>query len=188
VFGREAELGDEVVVVGGGQVGCETALHLARLGKAVTLLEMQPELAPDASVTYRATLLHEMKKVSANLEVILDACCTAIAADGVTYQMSSAPQSGEDKPGAPQGGDGTSGAGQAGGHQAGAGPTGQERSSDTAYLAADTVIVAVGMKPLAELADGFRGAAEDYRQAGDCIRPRNVEHAVREGFIAATSL
>jgi len=38
--------GDRVMVAGGGQVGCETAEFLHEHGKDVSLLEMQPELAP----------------------------------------------------------------------------------------------------------------------------------------------
>ena len=143
VFGREAELGRNVVVVGGGQVGCETALHLARMGKHVTLLEMQPNLAPDASPTCRETLIAEMAKTSDNLDVVLDARCTAITPDHVTY----------------------------------------ETDGRSISVEADDVVLSVGMRPLTELADSFMGAAEGYAQVGDCIRPRSVEEAIREGYI-----
>ncbi len=86
VFGREAELGEKVVVVGGGQVGCETALHLARMGRDVVLLEMQSELAPDASPTWRETLVAEVAKIPGNLHVVLGACCTAITPGRVTFE------------------------------------------------------------------------------------------------------
>lgn len=36
--------GDKVVVIGGGMIGCETAVWLAEQGKQVTLVEMLPEL------------------------------------------------------------------------------------------------------------------------------------------------
>ena len=36
--------GQNVVVIGGGDVGCETAVHLADAGKTVTLIEILPEL------------------------------------------------------------------------------------------------------------------------------------------------
>jgi NADPH-dependent 2,4-dienoyl-CoA reductase/sulfur reductase-like enzyme len=62
VFGDEAAMGDNVVVIGGGQVGCETALHLVRHGKNVTVLEMRTSLAPDASPTGRDELISEIKK------------------------------------------------------------------------------------------------------------------------------
>lgn len=40
----KAEAGENVVVVGGGLVGCETALWLAQKGKKVTILEMTPHI------------------------------------------------------------------------------------------------------------------------------------------------
>lgn len=49
VFGREAELGHRVVVIGGGEIGVETGLHLARSGHRVHILEMKEELAADAA-------------------------------------------------------------------------------------------------------------------------------------------
>ena len=61
-YGKEDTLGNEVVVIGGGQVGCETALHLAKLGKKVTIIEMQSALAPDASKTHRDEMLVEFDK------------------------------------------------------------------------------------------------------------------------------
>ncbi len=47
VFGREAELGKNVVVVGGGQAGRETALYLARAGHKVTMLTRGQEIFTD---------------------------------------------------------------------------------------------------------------------------------------------
>lgn len=47
--------GDVVVVAGGGQVGCDVALHLARLGKHVTIIETEP-LAHDANPISRMVL------------------------------------------------------------------------------------------------------------------------------------
>ena len=85
IYGAESNLGQNVAVIGGGEIGCETALHLAGLGKNVTLIEMQDRLAPDASKTHRDELLTEMKKQADNLTCILSVRCTAIAADSVTY-------------------------------------------------------------------------------------------------------
>jgi 2-enoate reductase len=38
------EAGDKVVVIGGGMIGCETAVWLAEQGKQVTVVEMMPQL------------------------------------------------------------------------------------------------------------------------------------------------
>jgi 2,4-dienoyl-CoA reductase-like NADH-dependent reductase (Old Yellow Enzyme family)/thioredoxin reductase len=84
-YGMENSLGNNVVVIGGGQVGCETALHLARTGKDVTVIEMRSELAPDASITHRGDLMDEISK-ERNLKQITGAKCTKVDKDYVAYE------------------------------------------------------------------------------------------------------
>ncbi len=62
--------GDEAVVLGGGLAGCESAVHLAREGKKVHLVEMRAGLAPDANIRHRPILLKELEeqKVDCRLE------------------------------------------------------------------------------------------------------------------------
>lgn len=86
VFGAEQSLGERVVIIGGGQVGCETALHLSRLGKTVTVLEMQDKILADASASYRSRLIRNIDG-EPNLTVIPDARCTAVGPN-VHYQLS----------------------------------------------------------------------------------------------------
>jgi NADPH-dependent 2,4-dienoyl-CoA reductase/sulfur reductase-like enzyme len=91
VYGKESQLGNTVIVIGGGQVGCETALHLAKLGKRVTVLEMQSALAPDASKTHRDELMVEIEK-EPNFVTLTDARCTGISATSVTFVQDGAEQ------------------------------------------------------------------------------------------------
>jgi 2,4-dienoyl-CoA reductase-like NADH-dependent reductase (Old Yellow Enzyme family)/thioredoxin reductase len=55
-------VGEDVVVFGGGLAGCECAIHLGMEGKHVHLVEMRDELAPDANVRHRPLLLKEIEK------------------------------------------------------------------------------------------------------------------------------
>jgi len=64
---EKEKVGDEVVVLGGGLAGCEAAIHLAQEGKAVHLVEMRPELAPDANIRHRPILLSEIEKNKINV-------------------------------------------------------------------------------------------------------------------------
>ena len=84
VYGSEDKLGKTVIVIGGGQVGCETALHLAKLGKKVTVIEMQSALAPDASKTHRDELMVEIDK-EPNFVTLTGARCVSVTATSVTY-------------------------------------------------------------------------------------------------------
>lgn len=59
-YKRRAEIGERVVVLGGGVAGCETALHLANDGKSVVLVEMLDDVATDANPLYRDALLDEI--------------------------------------------------------------------------------------------------------------------------------
>lgn len=53
----KAEVADEVVVAGGGLVGCETSLFLAEKGKQVTMVEMLPDIAIDVEMISKFTLI-----------------------------------------------------------------------------------------------------------------------------------
>ncbi len=83
-YGKEDTLGSSVVLIGGGQIGIETALHLCKLGKAVTIVEMQDALAPDASKTHRDELMVEIRNEK-NLTVITGGRCTGVDAHEVRY-------------------------------------------------------------------------------------------------------
>jgi 2,4-dienoyl-CoA reductase-like NADH-dependent reductase (Old Yellow Enzyme family) len=51
----------KVVILGGGRVGCEVALHIAK-GRDVIILEILPDIALDLERNYRFALLRELKK------------------------------------------------------------------------------------------------------------------------------
>jgi 2,4-dienoyl-CoA reductase-like NADH-dependent reductase (Old Yellow Enzyme family)/thioredoxin reductase len=84
-YGMEEEIGEEVVVIGGGQVGCETALHLAKLGRKVAVIEMQGAMAPDASPTHRTELLYELEDCG-RVSLVASARCERIDRSGVAYR------------------------------------------------------------------------------------------------------
>ncbi len=56
------ELGQNIVILGGGLVGCETAIHLGKNGKNVTVVEMRETLAPDCNVFHKTAIDMELKK------------------------------------------------------------------------------------------------------------------------------
>ena len=73
----------DIVIIGGGLVGCETGLFLAtEAGKKVTILEMLPEVATDEMHLTRDALLDRLNE---HTTVITKARCTGITASGVTY-------------------------------------------------------------------------------------------------------
>ena len=67
VMAAEAEshpeaLGEKVVILGGGLVGCEIAVQLGRLGKEVTIVEMMDKLAPDGNIWHMGAIMDEFGK------------------------------------------------------------------------------------------------------------------------------
>lgn len=81
VFGHEEKLGRDVIVIGGGTVGCELSIHLSGLGHKVTIIEMGVYLASTAELTERMAIMVEMKKCK--VESLTETVCTQIADGGV---------------------------------------------------------------------------------------------------------
>ncbi|MCM8711223.1 NAD(P)/FAD-dependent oxidoreductase [Clostridium sp. SYSU_GA19001] len=75
------KIGKNVVIVGGGLVGCEVGLHLANEGRNVTVVEMNKMMAYETFGYYRNALLDEMDKRA--IKQVLGAKCHEFKKDGV---------------------------------------------------------------------------------------------------------
>jgi 2,4-dienoyl-CoA reductase-like NADH-dependent reductase (Old Yellow Enzyme family)/thioredoxin reductase len=85
VYGNEDKLGKNVVVIGGGEVGVETALHLCEKGHQVKVVEMLNMLASDAPPVHFYTVLRDYWEAQPNFSFVVNARCNSIKADKVTY-------------------------------------------------------------------------------------------------------
>ena len=79
VLMNNEKLGENVLIVGGGMVGCETAEYLAESGRNVTIVEMLPNIAIDVEIRSRVFLLNRLSSnnkvkilVNTKLEEIID--------------------------------------------------------------------------------------------------------------------
>jgi 2,4-dienoyl-CoA reductase-like NADH-dependent reductase (Old Yellow Enzyme family)/NADPH-dependent 2,4-dienoyl-CoA reductase/sulfur reductase-like enzyme len=61
-------VGKKVVILGGGLVGCESAVYLAQEGKDVTLVEMMKDVAVDANVRQKPILLDMFAKLQVKVK------------------------------------------------------------------------------------------------------------------------
>ncbi|HEX77630.1 MAG TPA: FAD-dependent oxidoreductase [Dehalococcoidia bacterium] len=77
----KAVTGTEVVILGGGMVGCETAELLAEQGKKVRIIEMLPAIASDIEPISRGLLLERMARLG--IEALTNVKVEEIAEDGV---------------------------------------------------------------------------------------------------------
>lgn len=145
-YDKTYAIGQQVVIVGGGEVGCETALHLCGNGRSVTVLEMGDKIAPDANMTNRLELL---EKLDENVTCVTDSKCTLI---GDRFARA------------------------------------ETKDGSAKDYAADTVILAAGMRADTLGADAL--ASKKYRllRVGDCVRAGNVRFATRTAFDAALQL
>lgn len=81
----QMSLSGNIVVLGGGDVGCETAIHLKESGAdSVTIVELQDTIAPKAIFTYRMAMLQRME---GQIDVHTSAKCLSIEADHVVIEQ-----------------------------------------------------------------------------------------------------
>ena len=59
---KKDQVGDEVVIIGGGLSGSECAVHMGMIGKKAKILIRGTQLARDANIRYRPLLLREVEK------------------------------------------------------------------------------------------------------------------------------
>lgn len=79
-------LGDQVVIVGGGEIGMETAIFLAQKGKNVTVLEMRRLLAMDSTPIHYYSMFREEWEKYTNIQGIVNATVQEICDDSVSYR------------------------------------------------------------------------------------------------------
>ncbi len=80
IYQQPDKVGENVAMIGGGLAGCETGLHLAALGKSVTLVEMIDALAVDATESHRIALFDMMDDV---IMFFTETKCMGITASGI---------------------------------------------------------------------------------------------------------
>ncbi len=175
VLGGNEIPGNKVVVVGGGAVGCETALTIAGMGtlsaeslkflmenqaesyetllqllnrgtKKVTLVEMLKGIGRDIGITTRWVIMKEISRLGVN--VVDQARVKEVNDRGVVI----------------------------------------ERDGGETLIPADTVVLAIGSRPADELAAGLKDRVPEFHVIGDAAGPRKVTQAVREGFDLALKL
>ncbi|MFH1672126.1 MAG: FAD-dependent oxidoreductase [Pseudomonadota bacterium] len=135
------EAGESLVVIGGGIVGCETALAMAQKGKRVTIVEALDNVARDM---YPINRMHLLKLLSeAAIEILTKTTVLEITAEGIVVV-----------------------------------DTHKKKRS----LAADTVMLAVGLSPVDGLSHKLVDGGPEVFVIGDCASPRKVINAIWEGY------
>jgi len=76
VLSGKAKVGQNVVIIGGGMIGCETGHHLAEQGKAVTIIEILKRMASDMFFMARRRLMDGLR--SKKVTMLTSATCEEI--------------------------------------------------------------------------------------------------------------
>lgn len=78
-------VGQNVLILGGGLVGCEEGIFLAQQGRKVTIVEMKPELCRDAPYLHHEAVRLELEKCGA--QTYTNTRCVEITADGAVVEQ-----------------------------------------------------------------------------------------------------
>ena len=136
-------VGKKAVIIGGGLVGCETAIILGEAGIRTHVIEFSQYLMGTSQFSQRIHTTEFMEKAGATYQ--LESRCTEILDDGVNV----------------------------------------EKDGVVSHIDADTIVLAVGRKPLLEERETFRDSAFDVIFVGDCNKVGNIPQAIRNGYDAA---
>ncbi len=84
-FAHPEKLGENVVIIGGGEVGVEIGIYLSRKGHKATVLEMRNQLAADSTAIHYYSMLQEAWENEPNFTGITGATVAAIRDGCVEY-------------------------------------------------------------------------------------------------------
>ncbi len=161
LFNEGVEIGKNVVIMGGGLVGCETALHLAETGHQVTIIEMAPEIAMETTAAHRRALKVRMglfPEMAGQQYVHDDVIPPVLAVSTKCKEIT-------DK------------------GVIAVTPEGEEK-----LFEADTVICALGLRSKSAMVEELRKTKHNFIPIGDCVKTQQVTQAVRAGYDVAVGL
>jgi len=143
----KGKMGDSVLVVGGGLIGCETALWLAKQGTKVTIVEILPELMIAGLPVPHENRMMLLELLAANnVNILTNTGIQEVIAEGAI--------------------------------------TSSEIFNERT-IKADTVVLALGLKPDDELYESLRRKVAHLHVLGDCREPRNIMGAIWDSYEVA---
>lgn len=175
VLSGVAPVGKKVVIIGGGAVGCETALYLGQKGtidpetfhflavnraenweklmfmatrgtRDITVVEMKKNLGADIGMSTRWTILQDMNRYG--IKSATGATVLSINEQGVIIK----------------------------------------RGDQEELLTADTVVLAAGSRPDSELCEQIKEKVKEVYLIGDAVIPRKALDAIHQGYLAGEML
>jgi len=134
------EVGERVAIIGGGQIGCETAEYLTERGRQVVVIEVADIMCSMLSAKHRHFLLYQL--ASKNVTMVTSTRAEEISDEGVHIFT---------------------------------------RKGKRQIVKADSVVIAIGLKSDHKLVEQLKGKIDFLGLIGDCVEPRRIADAIREG-------
>jgi 2,4-dienoyl-CoA reductase-like NADH-dependent reductase (Old Yellow Enzyme family)/thioredoxin reductase len=85
VWGKEQELGKDIVIIGGGEFGTETAIHLVQKGARVTAITSEKRLATSTG-PFHLSVMIDIAEHLEGLTIITGGIVTGISGNKVSYR------------------------------------------------------------------------------------------------------
>lgn len=160
------QLGDSVIVVGGGMVGCETAVDLAKQGKKVYLVEQLPQVPSSGFVPQQHKGMLKDMMEAYGVEVCANYKLLEITDEGAVLEVAR--------------------------KQFTLGQTGEVLTSMTPgerkVLKADNVVLSLGLKPNANIAQQLTAKGVRVIEVGSAKQVGNVIDATHDAYEAVYNL
>jgi len=147
VLTKRKDVGERVLIIGGGMVGLECAEFLANKNHKITIIELLEEIARDMEpITKKLTM---KKLASSNVKILTNTKIAHFEGKKAFIQVF-------------------------------------EKKEILGEF--DSVIVAVGTKPVSDLVNPLEERGIEVRVIGDAKKPRQIYNAVKDGFETAVNI
>ncbi len=162
VYINPDKAGDTVAIMGGGLVGLELGIYLAGLGKKATIVEMTGSTPATPQAAGTSTRMAGLMGLPAGYPLVHgDALAMELKKypDQLEVKLNTRAMKVTDE-----------------------GLVVDEQGVGEHTIAADTVVYAVGQKPLTDQAHAFSECAEEFYSVGDCVSAANILNATSTAY------
>jgi len=148
VLSGRVTVGRRVIIIGAGEVGCETADYAAERGaRQITVVEMLRNVAYEMVPWSKEFLLERLDARGGR--ILTSAKVKEILEDGVVFTRD---------------------------------------GQDESIRGVDRVVLALGARPVSDLAEALKDRAVEVHVIGDARSPRRAIEAIHEGFEVASTI
>lgn len=163
---KDIDVGESVIVVGGGMVGCETAVDLVKKGKKVTLVEQLPAVLSSEFVPQQHKMMLKDMIEAYGVQVYTDSRLVEVTDHGAVIEVANNMFIIDDR----------------------GAVTESKKAGTRTVLTADTVVISIGLRPNKSIAAELEAKGAKVISVGSAVRAGNVIDATKAAFDAVYNL